>query len=212
MNPELGHIDVTELKKVETLAIQSMVIKESNLNDELNDDQFNLGHIPMFDFEDVTIDQVHDVIDEYLDFAFIFRSSENSYHVYSTEIISLQELVELKDQIELDDDDHNVIGLEKGCMALRLTDKGDKPRPSFVEFYQSWDCNLKEVTHSYPHLTALADLHEIDKAYTMLDNCKTVGDKTRVVVYETYENNHDVDDLMSGKEVVERRSGDSDGF
>jgi len=61
-NPDLSDIQVVDLEKVETTAVQSQVIKISNLDDPLNDDTFNIGHIHMFDFEDVELDRVIDFV------------------------------------------------------------------------------------------------------------------------------------------------------
>lgn len=206
-NPDLSDIEVVQLEKVETTAVQSQVIKISNLDDSLNDESFNLGHIHMFDFEDVELERVIDFVKNRLGYGFVFQSnqSESDYHVYNTSIKSLIGIKEFKDSVDIDDQSHSDIGLEKGCFALRITNKGYKPKPSYIGFFKRSDYNVKIDTHSYPHLKILEDHWGISKARTMIEECKVVGDLTRVVVYDTYVNNHDADDLMTGKQVIEAK-------
>lgn len=202
-NPDLEKIEVVELKPVEIVAIQSPV----QVYSETYDGDVTLGHIGMFDLEDVELEAVKRVVKEKLGFGFILNSHGDNYHIWKPKVESLQSIRELKESISLDDDSHNIIGVEKNCYALRVTEKGDKPVPQPVEFVKADDVNLKDYTFSKPHLDILCQKFGFDMAFNIRSECKTVGKHTQAVLYETYENNHDADDLADAEEVVKNRRG-----
>lgn len=198
-NPNLDNLEVIELKPVNVNAIQSIVEYETNI---AQTNYTTLGHIGMFDFEDSSVKEVCDIIKRHLGVGFIFRSHKDNYHVWSPKIYSMQELRDVKSCISQDDGDHNKIGVEKGAYALRISEKGDKPEPSFIQFCKASKYNLKDKVFSKPHLDILIQLTGSDIAYNIRSECKTVGDETRVVNYPTYQNNHKADDLANAEDVI----------
>lgn len=186
-NPSLEKINVVELKTTECVGIQSHVKRFS----ELKEETVTVGHVAFFDFENVDIKDVKDIIENYLGFGFIFNSHGDNYHVIVPAVRSIAEIKDAKDQIELDDDAHADIGVKKGCWTLRISEKGSKPRPKYVGYVQSSSSNPMTEILSKPHLEYIKERSSDNIAHNMLHECKTVGTTTNIVKYSTAENNHE---------------------
>lgn len=193
-NPDFSDIEVTELKRVETVGIQSHVKKFS----EIKKETVVIGHAQFYDFEDVEFADVQKEIMENIGVGFVFKSSDNNYHVINPIVKSVVEIKALKDDLELDCEAHGDIGLKKGCWTLRAGEKGDKPAPEYAGMVWDESVNLKTEVFSRPHLQYLEEsIPEFTEAYdrvqNILNECRCVGDTMNAVKYETHENNHGVD-------------------
>lgn len=184
------NVEVVELKEVETVGIQSHVKRFS----EIKKETVTIGHAQFFDFEDINIDRVVEIVKDYLGYGFVFKSSNSNYHVIKPQVKSVAEINSLKSRIQEDCSSHNDIGLKKGCWTLRAESKGDKPKPRFLEYVESEDANPKEDILSKPHLQYLNSRANKKLVANMLYECKTVGDTTNIVKYSTHENNHEAGD------------------
>lgn len=211
-DPDLSDIEVKELKKIEVTALQSPVKQKSKM------DRPNpvLGHICMLDIEDQSYTKVENALSDQrdIDLAFIFKSNsnENNYHVWIPQVKSLIEWKKVKDSISIDDNDHGLIGVEKNCYALRISEKGDKEQPVYTGYYSNNE-NLKKHIYSRPHIEYLmnsVDADGLELLNNIIVECAVVGDVTDAVVYETYENNHDVNDLADAEDVFQKYAGDTE--
>lgn len=189
-NPDFETIEV--LKRTKSYGFQSHVLKHA----EISDEPVLLGHACFFDFEDSNYhDAVREITKKHNTRAiFVFESSDGNYHAVSPRIMSLQEINDLKSNLEHDDDAHREIGYKKGCWTLRLSEKGNKPKPKFVKAYLDLHDYDKEYAYSRPHMEILKQSYDnkaIDMCFKLIEKSENfVGAETRLVQYSTHENNH----------------------
>lgn len=183
--------DSQVVKKVKTAGVTSHVLRETEMEYDVT-----LGHVIMYDFENVTPEHIRDYMEDNMNVpvVFFFESSTGNYHGLCPIVVSLQEAYEIKSLNVLDDPDHDDVGIKKGQWTLRTEEKGSKPRPEYRGLIKKQDANLKaDYTFSKPHLDILVDRYDVDYAFNILEECKSVGDGTYAVAYKTRENNHELD-------------------
>lgn len=188
MNNEPTFDNVQVLKSVRTVGMLSTV----RIMSEMRQEYVTIGHASFYDFEDATIE---DITSNYklrrvAPITFIFRSSKGNFHGICPTVKSVNQIYEDKEVIDIDDHAHNDIGFKKGRWTLRVTHKGYKPSPKLLGCVKGLGYNLRDVTFSNPHLEYLAQKHNSKEAKTLIEECKTVGDATKLVAYQTHENNH----------------------
>lgn len=179
--PDFKDIDVAKTTKVK--ALQSHVREEKPRGRGI----VTVGHVLMLDIEDSSFFEVYKAVRDKLDLFFIFKSSDNNYHLISPVVRSIAENRRIMNSIELQDSKHTSVGLEKDCWALRVTEKGHKPKPELLHVnYTPED----DVLVSKPHLEALDVIHEAEGFEKYKNGLTCVGDTLKIVEYHTRINNH----------------------
>lgn len=189
-NPDLSDLEVKEEEFVKTAGINSTVLRFP----ENNDETISIGHIVMADTEMKVMEldslKLHLTADEGV--SFIFKSSENGYHVYNPVVKSLCEVKDVLESIRNIDMDYVDAGYNKGSYTLRVAEKGSKSIPEPVAVV--YGINHKDMVYSQPHLEFLEE-KGFNEAVDIMDNCKTVGHTVELVSYYTRPQNHSIDDM-----------------
>lgn len=175
--------DAESLKKeVDVAGIRSDVTRRAFPMNE------TVGHVLFLDCEDTNYKALKSWCEANLEVYFIFKSSEDNYHVINPVVRSAVEINEIKKACPYDDSNHRTIGYDKRAWVLRVTEKGDKPAPELVDSRFGVSEFGFDRPISEPHVNyIIEEFGTYDYLKTVEKYDMVVGYSLKMVKYGTYE-------------------------
>jgi hypothetical protein len=128
----------------------------------LDDDGDLVGHVGLFDLDDVALAEAVAVAERLPDPVAILRSSPLSYHVWSLAIDGLDAWLDRAERLDAIDSEHIALSRSRGCMVLRIDakvalDDGREVRPAPRLRRIVLSTESSPVPCSRPHARILGD-------------------------------------------------------